>query len=266
MGRLRVTFGAVCLVAVTHAAQRPAPAFEVAAIKRSDPDARGFRYGTQPGGRWVMENMSIATLIREAYPVQVRELVGAPDWIRSDLYNVNAKASGEPTREQMMMMLRTLLADRFKLAAHYEYQQRPVFVLVIARSDGRIGPNLLPSRVDCEAVNAARRAGREPDGPLPSNGAPPCAITTNGQVMRMGGLPISELVEFLGEPEGRIVIDKTGLTGGYEFTMRYRESPGPLNSPSLFTALEEQLGLKLVSDRAALSVLVIDHIERPATD
>ncbi len=82
----------------------------------------------------------------------------------------------------------------------------------------------------------------------------------------MGGLPISELVEFLGQPDGRVVIDKTGLTGAYEATMRYRESPGPLNSPSLFTALEEQLGLKLVSDRAAVSVLVIDHIERPTAN
>jgi uncharacterized protein (TIGR03435 family) len=82
----------------------------------------------------------------------------------------------------------------------------------------------------------------------------------------MGGLPITELVEFLGQPDGRVVIDKTGLTGAYELTMQYRENPGPLNSPSLFTALEEQLGLKLVSDRAVVSVLVIDHIERPTPD
>jgi uncharacterized protein (TIGR03435 family) len=266
ISRITVVLVTVVCAGPVWTAQQAGPAFEVATIKRSDPKARGFRYGTQPGGRWVMENISIATLIRDAYPVQVRELVGAPDWVRSELYSVNAKADGDPTREQMMMMLRTLLADRFTLAAHYEYQERAVFSLVMARSDGWLGSNLLPSRVDCEAVNAARRAGREPDGPLPSNGAPPCAMTSNGEVMRMGGLPISELVEFLGQPDGRVVIDKTGLTGAYELTMRYRENPGPLNSPSLFTALEEQLGLKLVRDRAAVSVLVIDHIERPTPD
>ena len=107
-------------------------------------------------------------------------------------------------------MLRELLQDRFKLVVHTETREGPVYVLTMIRSGVR-GPNLCPPAVNCAAIDP-----------------------------KMGGLPISELVEFLGQPDGRVVIDKTGLTGAYEFTMRYRESPGPLNSPSLFTALEEQ--------------------------
>jgi uncharacterized protein (TIGR03435 family) len=194
------------------------------------------------------------------------ELVGMPSWVQSDPYDVNAKAEGNPTREQMVPMLQALLASRFKLTAHEETQERPVFALVVARTDRKTAPGLLASKVDCDAVNLARRAGSsvEPAG----NGAPPCGWSnTNGETLRVGGLPMSRIVAALGRPDGRAVVDKTGLAGNYEFTLRYTTEPAPTDDrPSLFTALEEQLGLKLVSDRAPLRVLVVDHIERPTED
>jgi uncharacterized protein (TIGR03435 family) len=217
-----------------------------------------------------MVNRSIATLIREAYPAQIPELIGAPEWVTSDAYDVTAKGEGNPTREEIGLMLQSLLAERFKLVTHYETRERPVFALVIARSDGRPGEGLLRSTLDCDAVNAARRAGRTPEGPNPANGAPPCGMALHAETTEMllfGGRPLSTLTEWLGPPSGRVVIDKTGLTGNYEFTLRYTSQDTPRDDAlSIFTALEEQLGLKLVPDRAPLQVLVIDHIERPTED
>jgi uncharacterized protein (TIGR03435 family) len=170
----------------------------------------------------------------------------------------------------MTSMLRTLLADRLSAKVHYETQVRPVFALVIARSDGRPGPGLMPSSIDCDAVNAARSQGRAPDGPSPANGAAPCAWDArhaDAVTLRFGGLPLSRLEQALGQPDGRPIVDRTGLTGPFEFTLRYAVQPKPGDDlPSLFTALEEQLGLKLVPDRAPLDVLVVDRIERPTPD
>jgi uncharacterized protein (TIGR03435 family) len=248
----------------------PRPTFEVASIKRNLSATTGGRFGAQPGGRWLMVNGSIAILIREAYPAQMPELIGAPAWITSDTYDITAKGEGNPTREAIRLMLQSLLAERFKLAVHYETQERPVFALVIARSNGRPSQGLVRSTLDCDAVNAARRSGRRPEGQIPTNGAPPCGMSLQAEdheMLLFGGLPIASLAERLGQPSGRVVIDKTGLTGNYEFTLRYRNqlTPGD-DTPSVFTALEEQLGLKLVPDRAPLRVLVVDRVERPTED
>jgi uncharacterized protein (TIGR03435 family) len=248
----------------------PRPAFEVASIKRNRSATSDWRFGEQPGGRWMMVNRSIATLIREAYPAQLPELIGAPDWITSDTYDITAKGEGNPTREELRLMLQSLLVERFKLAVHYETQERPVFALVIARSDGRPGQRLVRSTLDCDAVNAAHRAGRRPEGPIPANGAPPCGMSLqarDNEMLLFGGRPVASLAEWLGQPSGRVVIDKTGLAGNYEFTLQYRSQLTQSDdAPSVFTALEEQLGLKLVPDRAPLRVLVVDHVERPTED
>ena len=126
----------ILLASVITLAQSPPSAdltFEVASIKRTPSDATGFSYGDQPGGRWAMHNASIATLIRSAYPSQVPELVGAPGWVNSERYEIHAKANGEPSRDEMALMLRALLADRMKLTVHCETQEWPVFALVVAR-------------------------------------------------------------------------------------------------------------------------------------
>jgi uncharacterized protein (TIGR03435 family) len=255
----------VVLAVSLASAQSPGrPSFEVASFRRNTVPDTDSRFGPRPGGRWSMENSSIATLIHAAYPTQLRELVGAPGWVTSDRYDLDAKAAGEPSREELSLMLQMLLAERLKLSLHTEQRERPVFALTRARSDGP--PGLVASKVDCDAVNAARRAGRRPEGPMPANGAPPCAWSVSAGdavVLRFGGLPLSRLSDAVGLPDGRVVIDRTGLTGPYEFTLRYSTDPAPADIPSLFVALEEQLGLKLVPDRASLPVLVIDHIERP---
>jgi uncharacterized protein (TIGR03435 family) len=249
------------------------PTFEVASIKRVN-DVRANRsVGTQPGGRWQLSNMAIAPMIRTAYPSDTSDIVNAPDWVMNETYDVMAKAAGEVSREQMELMLRALLAERFKLAVHYEIQERPVYALVLARGDGRLGPDIRKSDLDCEAIRAARKAS--PGAPLQraANGAPACGMSMQGaafMTVQTGGQPIANFASSLSGSAGRQVVDKTGLTGNYEITLRYSERP-PSDAtadapPAIFTALQEQLGLKLEPDRAPLRILVLDHIERPTED
>lgn len=279
MRRASIVTGLIALALTGALAQERIPAgpppggptFEVASIKRTGNDIRTSRsVGERPGGLWVLEGMTIAPMIRSAYTADTSELIGAPDWVSSEPYDVTAKAAGEVTREQMEAMLRALLADRFKLAVHYEIQERPVYALVLARPDGRLGPNIRQSDLDCDAIRAARRAGSQEPIPPTKNGAPACGMSMRGvQDMEvfLGGTPLTTLASSFGSATGRVVIDRTGLKGNYEVTLRYNPQPRadapPDAAPSIFTAVEEQLGLKLQPDRAPLRVLVIDHIERP---
>ena len=237
------------------------PSFEAASIKLAAEGATVFRYGLEPGGRWEMLNMPIATLIRSAYPAQSRDLVGAPKWVLSEPYIITAKAEGIPPSDRVVLMLQSLLLERFKFSGHYESTVQPVFALRVASGGAK---DLRLSEVDCEAVRSARSEGRPVVGPRPSNGAPLCGWSGNGDEVRFGGVSMSTLAGTL-HPDGRVVIDKTGLAGNYEFTLRYTTELNPTDDdrPSVFTALREQLGLTLVPDRAPLRVLVVDHIERP---
>ena len=246
------------------------PTFDVVSIKRVTEIRSSHSVGERPGGQFVLSGMAIAPLIRSAYPADTSDLIGAPDWVLNEVYDLTAKAAGEVSREQMTAMLQALLAERFKLAVHYEMQERPVYALVVARADGRLGPDIRKSELDCDAIQAARRAGSKEAFPATSNGAPPCGMSMRGEqgmTVLLGARPLSALASSLGSPTGRVVVDKTGLKGNYDVTLRYVERPSPNAPPDappeIFTALQEQLGLKLESDRAPLKILIIDRIEKP---
>jgi uncharacterized protein (TIGR03435 family) len=206
-------------------------------------------------------------------------MVGLPDWVMRERYDVSATSTlARPSQDQQTAMLRAMLADRCKLVAHMENREQPVYDLVLARSDGRLGPNLHPSEVDCEAkaaadrvaAEAARAAGTIPPRPsIPLNGPPsPCSLWMLANSTE-GGATMQMLARLLRTAAGRPVIDKTGLKGSYRITLPFNliSARGPEtaddSAPSVFTALQEQLGLKLESSRASREVLVIDHIERP---
>jgi uncharacterized protein (TIGR03435 family) len=180
-------------------------------------------------------------------------------------------------------MMRALLADRFKLAVHGERREQPVYDLVLARSDGRLGPGLKRAEedVDCVARAAAERAAGEaaaaagqqpPPRPLPDLNGParPCSISLKGPQL-VANTTIANLAAFLRGSVGRPVVDKTGLNGLYHVTMEYdrmaairgpaADTPGA--PPSAFTAVQEQLGLKLEPSREVRDTLVIDRLERP---
>jgi uncharacterized protein (TIGR03435 family) len=264
------------------------PTFDVISIKphAGDPNSSSMR--PMPGGGIILVNGSVRTLIGRGYPGLVSEPVGLPAWATSEQYDVNATASlKNPTIEDRQAMMRALLAERFKFAAHLETQEQPSFDLVLARNDGRLGPGLKPSEVDCAAraaaqraaADAARAAGTPPppppafSPPTPGSIVPPCNSRIMGNAVE-GDFTMASLASLLRSTAGRYVVDKTGLTGSYRVKLegvRFFQGPGldPTAGaadelPSIFTALQEQLGLKLESSRARVEVLVIDHIERPS--
>jgi uncharacterized protein (TIGR03435 family) len=178
-------------------------------------------------------------------------------------------------------MMRKMLEDRFKLVTHIENRETPVYDLVAARNDKRLGPSIKPSEADCIAKAAADRAASEATGrpPVPPPGVfdrnappPPCSMRMDGDRME-GDATMTSLAMLLRPAVGRTIVDKTGLTGSYRVTLVFDRmaglrgpqtgEPTPGAAPSVFTAVQEQLGLKLESARAMLETLVIDRFERP---
>ena len=245
------------------------PTFEVVSIKRVTDIRNQHSIGEQPGGRFVISGVTIAAVINRAYPSDTSELIGAPGWVGADFYDLTAQAGRDVPREQMDLMLRAMLAERFKLAVHYELHEGPVYALVLARADGKLGPDIKRSDLDCDAILAARRAGSKEPSPATSNGAPACGTRMFGEdaglKVLLGARPLSALATLIRGGAERAVVDKTGLNGNYDITLNYTlaTDPPPGNPPNIFTALQEQLGLKLEPDRAPLKILVIDRIERP---
>jgi uncharacterized protein (TIGR03435 family) len=270
--------------------QTPAPTFEVASIKPNNSGDGRVMMQQQPGGRFTATNIPLRLLIRNAYQLQDFQIVGAPSWINSERYDIVAKAEdGTPPEtpsldrtgpNRIQLMIRSLLAERFQLVAHDETRELPIYALVVARSDGKLGPDLKKSEVDCNAVFAAGR-GRgmpppPPPGPPQAGERPQCGIRIGMGNLAMGGTPLPQFANSLAMFVGRTVQDKTGLAGNYDVTLTWTPDqmpqrppgapeppPADPNGPSIFTALQEQLGLKLDSQKGPVSVLVIDRVERP---
>jgi uncharacterized protein (TIGR03435 family) len=250
-------------------AQGPAPTFEVVSIKRSVPDAAaGSSIGIQPGGRFVMVNGHIAELISTAYPADVSEFIGAPDWVNTDRYDITAVAPAGTARGDVEPMLRSVLAERFKFQGHYETRERPIYELVLARSGDQTPAGLRRIDIDCEGRRNARVRGETvPELPRLPNGLTPCSMSMNGGdalEITSGGMTMSDLGRSIQGLVGRVVVDKTGMKGHYVFTLTFASAPRPdSDHVDAFTALQEQLGLKLESGRGNVRMLAIDHIERP---
>ena len=236
-------------------AQAPAkPAFEVATIKRNV-NGEGGSIGIEPGGRFRAINADVRFMIAAMYrqPGAPRlfpsQIVGLPDWASTEKYDMVGKVADEfaglPTAEQfrrMPPMVQSLLEDRFKLRLHRETRQMPIYALVVAR------PNVIrPSTVDCR---------KEPDT---------CNIQSAGGHYSAVGLTMNNFLIFLSTTVERVVIDRTGLKGAYDVEFDWSSEPGS-DKPSIFTAVQEQLGLKLETDRGSVDVVVIDRIERPTQD
>jgi uncharacterized protein (TIGR03435 family) len=280
---MRLLFAGIALVlcAAYAAAQSPPPAtaagrltFEVAAIKRNVSGDPNSSVRGQPGGRVIVTNNSLYNLIRNAYNAQRFEMVpgkNLPDWIDSDRWDITAQGPDGATQPQMMQMMQSLLVDRFALVVRREMREMPIYALVLDRPDGRLGPQLRRSDVDCAALAAAARPG-DPPPVSPAGSGPLCGTRTNnsGGVMHvaMHGIPLANFVRNLSAAAGRFVIDKTGLTGPFELELKFTPDQGaggapPADFPSLFAALQEQLGLRLEAQKGPVEVLVIDSAERP---
>jgi len=242
-GLVLVFFLCSAVASTVVLAQRAEPSFDVASVKRSQDILPGPVWNAPPG-QFRMTSGPVASLIWTAYETPVFELPGAPQWVHTDRYDVVATYSAGAGREAVTAMVRSLLAERFKLAVHYEKQNRPVYALVVARP-GQRGRGLTPSTRDCTVKDSG------------------CGMTLGGGTLEAVGQPLT-IISSVGRLDGRVIVDKTGLTGLFDFMLRYTLQPTPNGDvPSIFTAVDEQLGLKLVPDTAPLDVVVVDHIERP---
>jgi uncharacterized protein (TIGR03435 family) len=237
------------IAAATLAAQSSTSSFEVVSIKRADAIERGGGSSRlQPGGRFVMTNGPVRVLLGWAYGTPPNgEILGAPDWVTYENYDVEAKAGRDLSMTELAPLMRELLAIRFRLRAHQEMQVRQTYELRVARADRRLGPALRPATVDCESRrDACVTRGGLGTGEIESNGISMTGFST-----------------WLRALVGRPVIDKTDLRGYYQVSLKYSIANGD-DAPVLPTALREQLGLTLLPVDAPIEVLVIDHIERPS--
>ncbi|MGH9241933.1 MAG: M56 family metallopeptidase [Vicinamibacterales bacterium] len=247
----------------------PRQSFEVASVKPNKSGETSNFLQRRPGGNFAVGNMTLRGLIMFAYGIQGFQLVGAPDWVATERFDITARAAADipPTPMGQLspeaLMLRSLLEDRFRLSAHRETRDLPIYALVLARADGRLGPRLRQTTSDyCKKLfEAAGKAGNTPVPP----GGPVCGMRPLGSdELAAGALPMNEFARFLNVESGRTVVDRTGLTGLWDFDLKWSRpnapNPDP-DRPSIFTALQEQLGLRLDATTGPVEVLVIDRVE-----
>lgn len=245
--------------------------FDVASIKVNKSGEDRVSGGFLPGGLYRVSNYPLRSLIAAAYlRPQVNPgflIEGGPEWIDSTRFDIEARAAGEfPTAPDSpnaprRVMLQNLLAERFGLKVHHETRQGDVYVVTFSRPDRKLGPQLQASSLDCVATP-----------PTPS----PCGVKLAPGSVIGNGLALTPLMNLLPRFVDRIVIDETALTGRFDYRLSWRPAPGEWmlppspdaatpreDAPSLFTALQEQLGLKLESRKDAIDILVVDQAEMP---
>jgi uncharacterized protein (TIGR03435 family) len=255
------------------------PAFEVASIK-PNPSRTGIRGHGFPGDRFEARNVPVRDLIMVAFGEPGRLvpdslMAGGPSWIDVDRFDVTAKVGRESQNSvaEKQLMLRRLLAERFKLGVHTQRTNAPIYTLVLARANGEVGRQLRRSDSDCDngdagAVPLPVQPGQEQRCILYI--VPPGTLIARGQTMSAFAYALTQTV-------GRVVTDHTGLSGAFDADAVFNPEglpdwaplpPGAPNhdAPSFFGALQEQLGLKLESTKGPVDVLVIDHVEQPTPD
>jgi len=291
----RLVLGIVCfgIIAVpvvggamktpSHSQQSKADAvsFEVASVRPNKSGSPAMPSGTK-GRTYTAINIPLRNVIAAAYRVPAARILNGPEWIGAasvdmrliggDRFDINAKLPEGANPDQVPEMLRALLVDRFKLVTHSEDREAPIYALVVARKDGRLGPQLKAS-IDCEARGAALAAPDRATVVIPNvkpEDQVQCELEVGGEILGRGQR-MNSLARVLALFVGRPVLDRTGLTGGFDFTVAFPElNTGPLTGDraadpvsGIFSALQDQLGLKLESTRGKLDFIVIDRVEHP---
>jgi len=254
-----------CLIfavaAIGVLAQSPASkTFDVVSVKPSAPDEHNsFMFQSLPGGTVRLVGVPLRMLIMQSYDVKAFQISGGPDWIRTERWDIMAKidgVEGRLSRTEENPMLQALMKDRFQLKIHQETKEMPVYALVVEKNRSKLVPS-----------TSTEQQFRPANGSL---------------TIKKGG--IAALVAWLSRDLGRVVIDRTGLKGEYDYKLEWTSDPGEggpesiglppeaprphveTNGPSIFTALQEQLGLRLVSEKGPVEIIVIDRVERPSAN
>ena len=248
-------------------------AFEVASVKLNNSGTTRSLGGPKRGH--FIHSGTLRQLIQVAYRrggFEIRQVSGGPKWMDSDHFDIDATVDGALSVAALYLpdgkgsaglaylMLRTLLADRFKLVVHTERQQLPIYAMTVAKRDGTLGAQLRQSDVECNTVLAEiARTGR-PASPRESGQMPPCTTQTSSGHLAANAIPMSQLAEMLSGVAGRETHDQTNLRGNFDITLDWDDDL------SIFTAIQEQLGLKFESSRGPVDVIVVDHAEPPTPD
>lgn len=231
------------------------PRFEVASVKPNKSSEGVIRLDIQPGGRFAAIDIPLKQFIRAAYTLQLYQIVDAPSWVESERFDITAvtdrelrenttwRPGGEYALVQLMMQ--SLLADRFNFRAHFEERQTQVFALV-------------------RGERAREAKGFTPAKPCGTD----CSMQIGAGTLRAPNVRLPEFAELLSQLTGRLVTDATGLAGAFEINLRWtpESQEATSDAPSLFTALPEQLGLRLETRRGPVRMLVIDSVDRPTSD
>lgn len=228
------------------------PAFEVATIRLSDPNdpraANGWSFESE-GHRLQCRQATVLDIVSVMYGIKPQQIVGGPDWLSKTHYDITGipDTPGVPNSSQVREMYKKLLADRFHLALHRDTRDMSIYAVTVAEG----GPHLKPAGPE-ERTNAGNSGDR------------------SQRVVRFTGMSMQDFARNLTLFEDRPVVDKTGLTGRYDFTLRWTYALSgeeqPDAPPSLFTAMKEQLGLQMNAAKGSAEVIVIDHLERPSDE
>jgi uncharacterized protein (TIGR03435 family) len=259
--------------------QSQRPTFEVASVKPNTSGTTSSRSSSRGNGHFQGTNLTVKSLIFQAYRVQDFQVIGGPDWINTERFDVEARAAEgtmpppappgppDPTRpEPMALMMQALLEERFQLKAHRETREMPIYSLVVARDGHKLKPT-----VEGQPGPVGLSSGSSRTSPAPGN---------NGVQMSGSGIYMTTLAAMLGGQLRRTVMDKTNLPGKFDYTLTWSGSSSPIPAlppaggdaptaaepagPSIFTAIQEQLGLRLESTRGPVEVIVIDSVQRPS--
>jgi bla regulator protein blaR1 len=233
---------AICLI-IPHVQSQTPPSFTVSSVKRNSSVNASSSSSYLPGGGFSARFTTLGRLILNAYRIKDYQLSGGPSWINSERYDVDAKAEGNPNRDQVRLMVQSLLAERFQLKVRQDNRELPIYTLLLAKSGVKFekAPDRATNGFD---VGTGRLTGY--------------------------GVSMAELADQLSRFLDRPVIDRTGIVGSFDLKLQYAPvvqanptSPAP-SAPDIVTAIEEQIGLRLEATKAEIEVLVIDHAEKPS--
>lgn len=285
---------AAAVVAIPVFCQAPSaakPSFEVATVKPAEPGQRGSMIGMQPGGRLIIKNVPLRGILTFAYNIRDFQLTGGPGWMPTEFWDIEARvddagvpevsAPPDPGKPNPMgIRLQALLEDRFQLKFHKETRELPIYELSIAKGGSKMKLS------DDQTPFKPRERGDAPvPPPQPGGPMPRYSMRTGRGSMQAVAMDEKSIVQWLSSMVGRSIVDKTDLKGLYDVKLQWTPDPpagggnlpggpgpggpeaGPVidpNGPSIFTAIQEQLGLKLESTKGPVDVLVIDSVQKPS--
>jgi uncharacterized protein (TIGR03435 family) len=251
-----------------------APTFDVASVRINRSGFPGGASGLRPA-QFSAKNETLRQLIRVAYGFETFRIIGGPGWMDADRFDIEARAATDVPRDQLLLMLQSLLTERFRLATHKETRDVPIYELVVNRRDGKTGTRLRPA-----SPETCTDRGQQPVG-VPAGQLPSCGVLLAGPD-RMSGrrVTLTLLATQLSARVSRVVVDRTGRVDMFDLDLEWTPDdavraavaaltpegkPAPVDPdrPGIFTALDEQLGLKLESARGPVEVLLIDGAQRP---